>query len=97
MAIKELSTILVEKYGGNVPQSFEELEQLPGVGHKTASVVIESGLRRSRISGSTHFHRLAQRWGFNKWQVRRANGKRSQGLFPREVLEQSSFANHFLW
>lgn len=61
-AISELSKILVEKHGGKVPESFEELEALPGVGHKTASVVMSQGFGHPAFPVDTHIHRLAQRW-----------------------------------
>lgn len=61
-AIKELSAILVDEHGGNVPESFEALERLPGVGHKTASVVMSQGFGHPAFPVDTHIHRLAQRW-----------------------------------
>jgi endonuclease-3 len=61
-AIAELSKILVEKYGGEVPRTFEELEALPGVGHKTASVVMSQAFGHPAFPVDTHIHRLAQRW-----------------------------------
>tara|TARA_B100000965_G_scaffold149016_1_gene124027 strand:+ start:63 stop:716 length:654 start_codon:yes stop_codon:yes gene_type:complete len=62
-AISELSKILIKNFKGKVPDSFEELENLPGVGHKTASVVISQGFGRPAFPVDTHIHRLAQRWG----------------------------------
>ena len=58
-----LSKTLVEKYNGTVPRTYEELEQLPGVGHKTASVVMSQGFGYPAFPVDTHIHRLAQRWG----------------------------------
>ena len=58
-----LSKTLVEKYKGKVPKTYEELEQLPGVGHKTASVVMSQGYGFPAFPVDTHIHRLAQRWG----------------------------------
>ena len=58
-----LSKTLVEKYKGKVPRTFEQLEQLPGVGHKTASVVMSQGFGFPAFPVDTHIHRLAQRWG----------------------------------
>ena len=52
----------MEKYRGNVPQTFHELEELPGVGHKTASVVMSQGFAHPAFPIDTHIHRLAQRW-----------------------------------
>lgn len=67
-AIHRLSEILLQKYEGRVPQSLEELEQLPGVGHKTASVVMSQAFGVPAFPVDTHIHRLAQRWGFSKSQ-----------------------------
>ena len=58
-----LSKLLIEKHRGRVPKSFEELEKLPGVGHKTASVVMSQGFGYPAFPVDTHIHRLAQRWG----------------------------------
>ena len=65
-AIKKLSEILVEEYDSIVPSEIEKLEQLPGVGHKTASVVISQGFGVPAFPVDTHIHRLAQRWGLSK-------------------------------
>ncbi|MDJ0847669.1 MAG: endonuclease III, partial [Myxococcota bacterium] len=62
-AIKELSRILVKEHGGRVPETFEELEALPGVGHKTASVVMVQAFGKPAFPVDTHIHRLAARWG----------------------------------
>ncbi len=61
-AIRRLSEILIEKHGGEVPRSFEALEELPGVGHKTASVVMSQAFGVPAFPIDTHIHRLAQRW-----------------------------------
>lgn len=61
-AIKGLSEILIDKYNGAVPQSFDELEELPGVGHKTASVVMSQAFGFPAFPVDTHIHRLAYRW-----------------------------------
>ncbi len=58
-----LSKQLIKKYNGKVPETFEQLEQLPGVGHKTASVVMSQGFGHPAFPVDTHIHRLAQRWG----------------------------------
>ena len=83
-AISNLSRILVEKHGGEVPRSFEELEELPGVGHKTASVVMAQSFGIPAFPVDTHIHRLAKRWkltpGKNVVQTERDLKK----LFPRE-------------
>jgi len=65
-SIFHLSKTLVEKYKGNVPRTYKELEQLPGVGHKTASVVMSQGFGFPAFPVDTHIHRLAQRWGLTK-------------------------------
>lgn len=61
-AIRRLSEILIEKHGGEVPRTFAELEELPGVGHKTASVVMAQAFDVPAFPVDTHIHRLAQRW-----------------------------------
>ena len=62
-AISELSAILVEKYNGEIPKEIDLLEELPGVGHKTASVLLSQGFGIPAFPVDTHIHRLAQRWG----------------------------------
>lgn len=81
-AIKELSILLVDNHQGNVPESFEELEKLPGVGHKTASVVMSQGFGHPAFPVDTHIHRLAQRWGLTNGRsvVQTENDLKS--LFP---------------
>ncbi|MBK8196008.1 MAG: endonuclease III [Lewinellaceae bacterium] len=64
-AIHGLSAIIVEKHGGKVPESFEALEALPGVGHKTASVVMSQAFGHPAFPVDTHIHRLAARWGLS--------------------------------
>jgi endonuclease-3 len=84
-AISELSKILVEKHGSEVPQDFEALEALPGVGHKTASVVMAQAFGVPAFPVDTHIHRLATRWkltsGKNVVQTERDLKK----LFPRDT------------
>src|SRR5579863_7351682 len=65
-AIWKLSNILLRDYGGKVPQSFEALEDLPGVGHKTASVVMSSAFHVPAFPVDTHIHRCAKRWGLSR-------------------------------
>ena len=65
-AIAELSKILCNEHEGEVPESFESLEALPGVGHKTASVVMSQGFNHPAFPVDTHIHRLAQRWRLSK-------------------------------
>jgi len=64
-AIHTLSKILIEQHSGKVPESFEALEALPGVGHKTASVVMSQGFGHPAFPVDTHIHRLAYRWGLS--------------------------------
>ena len=64
------------KYGGKVPKTFEELEKLPGVGHKTASVVMSQGFGYPAFAVDTHIHRLAQRWGLTNGKKCSSNRKR---------------------
>tara|TARA_B110000438_G_scaffold299766_1_gene350637 strand:- start:100 stop:753 length:654 start_codon:yes stop_codon:yes gene_type:complete len=64
--ISNLSKILIEKYNAEVPEDFKALETLPGVGHKTASVVMSQGFGHPAFPVDTHIHRLAQRWGLTK-------------------------------
>lgn len=63
--IKDLSRILMEDHGGKVPDTFEGLEALPGVGHKTASVVMSQAFGKAAFPVDTHIHRLAARWGLS--------------------------------
>lgn len=63
--ILELSKILLQKYGGKVPCSFDQLEELPGVGHKTASVVMSQAFHQAAFPVDTHIHRCAKRWGLS--------------------------------
>ncbi len=63
--IRALSKLLVERHGGRVPESFEDLEALPGVGHKTASVVMAQAFGQPAFPVDTHIHRLAARWGLS--------------------------------
>jgi len=64
-AISNLSKIIIKKHDGKVPESFEELEALPGVGHKTASVVMSQAFGHPAFPVDTHIHRLAYRWGLS--------------------------------
>ena len=84
-AIKELSNILMEKFNGKVPNTFEELEQLPGVGHKTASVVMSQGFGIPAFAVDTHIHRLAQRWGLTNGKNVKQTEKDLKNIFPKET------------
>lgn len=83
-AIVELSNILVEEHDGEVPHSFEALEALPGVGHKTASVVMSQAFGVPAFPVDTHIHRLAQRWGLSKGRNVTQTEKDLKKLFPKE-------------
>jgi endonuclease-3 len=83
-AIAELSKILVEKYDGKVPASFEALEALPGVGHKTASVVMSQGFGVPAFPVDTHIHRLAYRWKLSTGKNVDKTEKDLKRLFPRD-------------
>jgi endonuclease-3 len=82
--ISALSQILVEKHGGQVPPTFEELEALPGVGHKTASVVMAQAFGVPAFPVDTHIHRLAQRWGLTDGRSVEQTERDLKKLFPRE-------------
>ena len=83
-AIYELSKILIEKYNSQVPENFEDLEKLPGVGHKTASVVMSQGFGHPAFPVDTHIHRLAQRWGLSKGKNVQQTEKDLKKVFPRD-------------
>jgi endonuclease-3 len=83
-AIGELSKILVEQYQGQVPANMEALETLPGVGHKTASVVMSQGFGEPAFPVDTHIHRLAQRWGLTNGKNVVQTERDLKRLFPRE-------------
>ena len=79
-----LSKQLIEKHGGKVPQTFEELEKLQGVGHKTASVVMSQGFGHPAFPVDTHIHRLAQRWGLTNGKNVVQTEKDLKRLFPKK-------------
>ena len=81
-AIAKLSRILVDTYSGSVPESFDGLESLPGVGHKTASVVMSQGFGYPAFPVDTHIHRLAQRWGLTSGRNVNQTEKDLKRLFP---------------
>ncbi len=83
-SIYNLSTILLKKYNGKVPKSYEELESLPGVGHKTASVVMSQGFGKPAFPVDTHIHRLAQRWGLTNGKNVIQTEEDLKRLFPRK-------------
>ncbi|MFK8138941.1 MAG: endonuclease III [Bdellovibrionales bacterium] len=83
-AIWNLSKILIDKHNAQVPQSFEELEELPGVGHKTASVVMSQAFGVPAFPVDTHIHRLAQRWGLTDGKNVVKTEKDLKSLFPEK-------------
>jgi len=83
-AISNLSNILIKNFNREVPNTFEELEKLPGVGHKTASVVMSQGFGYPAFPVDTHIHRLAQRWGLTNGKNVIQTEKDLKRLFPKE-------------
>ena len=82
--IYELSNILINKHNGEVPKSFEELEELPSVGHKTASVVMSQAFGVSAFPVDTHIHRLMYRWGLSNGKNVIQTEKDAKRIFPQE-------------
>ncbi|HAI44539.1 MULTISPECIES: endonuclease III domain-containing protein [unclassified Maribacter] len=80
-----LSKILIEKHNGEVPQNLEDLEELPAVGHKTASVVISQAFGIPAFPVDTHIHRLLYRWGFTNGKNVAQTEKDAKRLFPKEI------------
>ncbi|MDB9728391.1 endonuclease III [Candidatus Pelagibacter ubique] len=80
-----MSKQLLEKHGGKVPKSFEDLEKLPGVGHKTASVVMSQGFGVPAFAVDTHIHRLAQRWGLTNGKNVIQTEKDLKRIFPEKT------------
>lgn len=86
--IFKLSQILIEKYNGKVPQTFEELEALPGVGHKTASVMMIHAFNTPAFPVDTHIHRLAARWGLSDGSTVERTEADLKKIFPPEDWEK---------
>lgn len=84
-AIARLSRILLEEHGGEVPENIEALERLPGVGHKTASVVMSQAFGHPAFPVDTHIHRLAQRWGLSSGNSVKQTEQDLKRLFPRHT------------
>jgi endonuclease-3 len=82
--LKRLSEILAERHGGRVPRTFEELEALPGVGHKTASVVLNQAFGIPTFPVDTHIHRLAARWGLSSGKNVETTERDLKRVFPEE-------------
>ncbi len=83
-SIYNLSQLLIKKHNGKVPNNFEDLENLPGVGHKTASVVMSQGFNFPAFPVDTHIHRLAQRWGLTNGKNVVQTEKDLKRLFPKK-------------
>ena len=79
-----MSKQILEKHNGKVPKTFEELESLPGVGHKTASVVMSQGFGCPAFAVDTHIHRLAQRWGLSNGKNVVQTEKDLKRIFPKK-------------
>ena len=84
-AIWELSKIIIEKHEGNVPNNFHDLEALPGVGHKTASVVMSQAFGVPAFPVDTHIHRLLTRWGISSGKNVEETEREAKKLFPKET------------
>ena len=84
-AIYRLSEILIEKYGGEVPSDINLLEELPGVGHKTASVVVSQAFGIPAFPVDTHIHRLMYRWGFSNGKNVVQTERDAKRLFPKDL------------
>ena len=84
-ALQKLSEIIVEKHNGKVPDTFEELEELPGVGHKTASVVMSQAYGVPAFPVDTHIHRLARRWRLSNGKSVAQTEKDLKRLFPEDT------------
>lgn len=82
--LSEMARMLVEKHNGQVPRTFEELEALPGVGHKTASVVMIQAFNVPAFPVDTHIHRLAERWGLSNGRNVEQTERDLKELFPRD-------------
>lgn len=88
-AISKLSQILIEKYDGKVPGTFEELEELPGVGHKTASVVMTQCFGLPAFPVDTHIHRLAYRWGLSNGKSVEQTESDLKRLIPEDKWDKA--------
>lgn len=84
-AIHELSKILVDKYNGEIPQELHLLEELPGVGHKTASVVVSQAYGIPAFPVDTHIHRLLKRWGITKGKNVVQTENDAKKVFPKNI------------
>jgi endonuclease III len=83
--VRQLAQLLLERHAGEVPRSFQALEALPGVGHKTASVVMAQAFGVPAFPVDTHIHRLAQRWGLTSGNSVQQTERDLKNLFPRDA------------
>lgn len=84
-AIRELSRLLIQNHHGRVPASFEALEALPGVGHKTASVVMSQAFHKAAFPVDTHIHRCAKRWGLSTGKNVETTESDLKSIFPKKA------------
>lgn len=94
-ALKAMAATLVREHGGAVPRTIEQLEALPGVGHKTASVVVSHAFGVPAFPVDTHVHRLAQRWGLSSGRNVRETERDLKALFPPRAWERLHL--QFIW
>jgi len=87
-AIRKLSQILIDEFKGKIPRTLEELETLPGVGHKTASVVTIHALKKPAFPVDTHIHRCAKRWGLSSGKNVKQTEKDLMALFPKSTWKK---------
>ena len=83
--IRRLSELLIERHQGNIPNTFDELEALPGVGHKTAGVVLAQAFNIPAFPVDTHIHRLAARWGLSNGKNVDQTEKDLKAVFPKDA------------
>lgn len=86
--IRETSRLIIEKHGGNVPRTFDELEALPGVGHKTASIVMARAFGEPAFAVDTHIHRLATRWNLTSGKNVVETERDLKKLFPQKLWQK---------
>jgi endonuclease III len=84
-AILQLSKILIDRYQGKVPKTFEELESLPGVGHKTASIILMQAFHQKTFPVDTHVFRLARRWGLSEGKTVEKVEQDLKRIFPKKL------------
>ena len=94
--LRAMAGILVDEHGGRVPASFEALEALPGVGHKTASVVMAQAFGHDAFPVDTHIHRLAARWGLSSGKNVEQTERDLKRALPQRQLDEPAPADHLL-